>query len=181
MSKLISNQFWFQERIFQKFHINLPTHLISWFVATFKYLAEPPLSIMNFTFLKSSQSDCHSSAYILRAGAEKLVLEFCTQQENFPQQITKVKKKAHILCRAVGAGGKGPWSPLISADQLTLYQPGANYAHLITTSPSPGFWKPSYGSALWDESILTKSLLPLLHTSVVKIIDKYFSRWTNFA
>ena len=38
------------------------------------------------------------SAYILRAGAEKLVLEFCTQQENFPQQITKVKKKkAHII------------------------------------------------------------------------------------
>ena len=62
---------------------------------------------MNFTFLKSLQSDCHSSAYILRAGAEKLVLEFCTQQENFPQQITKVKKKAHILCRAVGSWGQG--------------------------------------------------------------------------
>ena len=36
------------------------------------------------------------SAYILRAGAEKLVLEFCTQQENFPQQITKVKKRRLI-------------------------------------------------------------------------------------
>ena len=46
-------------------------------------------------------------------------------------------------CRAVASGGGG-WGakappPQFLAEQLTLSQPGGQYAHHSTTSPLPGF------------------------------------------
>ena len=46
-----------------------------------------------------------------------------------------------------------PWHPRILADQLTLSQPGADYAHHIMYYLPPRIFKPSYGPALLSDIV----------------------------
>ena len=62
--------------------------------------------------------------------------------------ITRVPP--NLLCTTQGrrkGGGGGHWIPQFLADQLTLFKPGGtDYAHQITTAPSPQIFEASAAS-----------------------------------